>query len=81
MGSFSQTSCQLINAADVQPVNHSPGQQRVRQLNVLNRGFLGVPLRLDGVGGGQHRGPCVQLANNPGLQGEQKQRENFPPAG
>ena len=38
--------------------------ESVRELNVLHDGLLGVPGRLDGVGGRQDGGPRVQLADD-----------------
>ena len=44
-----------------------PGEEGVRQLDVLDDGALVVPLRLDRVGRGQDGGSGVELADDAGL--------------
>lgn len=54
----------------------SPGKECVWELNVLNRGLFGVPLRFDGVSSCQYSCTSVQLANNSRLYRKSQENEN-----
>ena len=58
--------------AKQQEARFTPGEQRVRQLDVLDDGLVLVPLRLDGVGGGEDGGARVQLTDDSRLGDRQR---------
>ena len=58
--------------AKQQEARLAPGEQRVRQLDVLDDGLVLVPLRLDGVGGGEDGGARVQLTDDSRLGDRQR---------
>lgn len=52
----------------------SPGQESVRQLDVLDCGLFGVPLGFHWVGSSQHGGAGVQLADDSSLRARKHKR-------